>query len=287
MVWKSYFDGGNESDNPEFSHACLATVCGSDRQWRMFNSDWQKVLYRHKANFLHTTDAVSLKNEFSTENGWTDRRVNAFIGDCVRTIGKHIEIPEGAPGRGARGGLYPVTFMIPLTDWLRARAENPSLPNTVAEVCTTESLGFCFKRGTQLGAKRFELYFDRGEPFYGHVSDRWRSSKARSEMPLLTSVARLGEADMRAVSALQMADLFAWCINHNHVVVRDWHKALHSLPWSALFLDYPKLIRPRPRAIELTRSLKLPQRQTTESRIEKMGMTGKVPDIPKNLLGRK
>ena len=76
MVLKSYFDGGNQADNPEYPHACLATVCGTENQWRRFDTAWNKVLYRHGADFLHTTDAVSLQNEFSVEKGWNKGAVD-------------------------------------------------------------------------------------------------------------------------------------------------------------------------------------------------------------------
>lgn len=238
-------------------------------------------------SFLHTTDAISLENDFSRENGWDETSVDALILDCVKVIAKHIEIPEGTPDLRPRKGLYPVTLLIPLSDWLKARKDLPDLSNTMAETLTTESLGFCFKRGRAVGAKYFELYFDQGEPFHGHVSDRYRSPKARREMPLLESIVHLGESNMRIVPALQMADLFAWCVNHNHQVVRDWHGILHGLPWESLFLDYARLINPHPKAIEMTRKLNLPKRQTTERRIAKMKFDGDIPETPKNLIPRR
>ena len=75
MVLKSYFDGGNQVD-PQYDRISIAVVCGTAKQWRRFNTDWGKVLFKHDADFLHTTDAVSLQNEFAQENGWDDRSVN-------------------------------------------------------------------------------------------------------------------------------------------------------------------------------------------------------------------
>jgi hypothetical protein len=97
----------------------------------------------------------------------------------------------------------------------------------------------------------------------------------------------LGESNMKIVPALQMADLFAWCVNHNHAVTRDWHGALHALPWSSLYLDHARLIKPDPKAIEMTRLLNLPKRRTTEARIAKMKFEGGIPEIPKNLIPRR
>jgi hypothetical protein len=284
VVLKNYFDGGNQVDSPDFSHACIAVVCGTESQWQRFNTAWKKALYRHGADFLHTTDAVSLKNDFSVESGWDKNAVDSLILDCVEVIGKHIEVPTGTPGMRPRKGIYPTTLLIPLSDWLKARRDLPELPNTIAEIFTTEALGFCFKRGRDVGAKHFELYFDQGEPFYGHVSDRYRSSKAKRAMPLLEAIVHLGESNMRVVPALQMADLFAWCVNHNHRVVRQWHIALHNLPWKSLFLDYALLIKPSPKAIDMTRAFGLPRRVSTEKRISKKKFQGDIPEIPIDLI---
>jgi hypothetical protein len=285
VILKSYFDGGNQADSPDYSHACIAVVSGSPTQWQRFNTAWNKVLYKHDAEFLHTTDAVSLRNEFSIDNGWNKNSVDAFILDCVRVIEKHIEISPGNPNHPIpRKGLYPVTLLIPLADWLKARQERPDLANRVAEIFASESLGFCFKRGHSLGVKRYQLYFDRGEPFYGYVYDRYNSPKARKAMPLLESIAHIGESDMRDAPALQMADLFAWCVNHNHQVVRDWHAGIHYLPWHSLHLDYARLINPHPKAIEMTRAFNLPKRKTTEAIIAKMKGNPVIQEIPENLI---
>ena len=142
MVLKSYFDGGNQADSSQYDRITIATVCGTAKQWKRFEHAWGKVLYKYEARFLHTTDAVSLQNEFSKKNGWNKTRVDSFIGHCVEVIGKHIEIPAGTVGRRARVGLYPVTLTIPLEDWKRARNVNPKLPNSVTEICTSDSMGF-------------------------------------------------------------------------------------------------------------------------------------------------
>jgi hypothetical protein len=264
MVLKSYFDGGNQADSSQYDRISLATVCGTANQWKRFEIAWRKVLYKHKAEFLHTSDAVSLNNEFSKDKGWNKTLVDAFIGDCVKTIGKHIEIPAGTPRKRARAGLYPFTLTVPLEDWKRARKVNSKLPTAVPEVCTTESLGFCFKRGRAIGAKFYQLYFDQGEPFFGHAHDRMRNPKSKKYILSLKQVTHIGESDMRLVPALQMADLFAWCINHNDRVTRQWHRELHGLPWKALLLDYDRLLKPIPGALERIATWKLPRRKPTE-----------------------
>jgi hypothetical protein len=165
-----------------------------------------------------------------------------------------------------KAGLMVVTLTIPLSDYKRAREYNPKLPNSVTEICTSESLGYCFKWGRGIGAEWYELYFDQGEPFYGHVCDRRDGKKSKKQITLMERVVHIGESDMRAVPALQMADLFAWCINHNDVVRRKWHERLHAVPWGSwpsLILDYGHLTNPTPGALERTAAWKLPRRRPT------------------------
>ena len=264
MIIKSYFNGGNEADSSQYDQITLATVCGTNQEWRPFEEDWKAVLRKHNAPFLHTTDAVSLNGEFSKGNGWDKASVDSFISDCVKTVGEHIAIPLNIPNTPARPGLYVVMLSIRLDDFIRARGVNPRLPNTVEEVCATESLGFCFQWGKHLGAHWYHLYFDQGEPFFGHIYDRKHNKKSKKTITLMEKISHLGESDMRLVPALQLADLFAWCINHNKNVTREWHGALHELPWQSLYLDFQMLLSPITGIPELVRSWKLPRRKPTK-----------------------
>lgn len=260
VVLKSYFDGCGNKDEDRI---VIATICGTSSQWDSFKTDWDKVLDKHEADFLHTTDAVALRGDFSSDKGWDDDSVDAFINDCVEVIERHsAEIPY-------KLGLFPVTLQITIADFLRARAVEPKLPNTVEEICATESLSFCLKWGRAIGAKWYHLYYDQGEPFYGHIDVRMRNRKAKRAIPLLAKVANYGQSNMRIVPAIQAADLFGWCIIHNDDVSRSWHKRLHSLStssWQSLALEYKHLLNPRKGVLDLTASWKLPQRAPTKER---------------------
>lgn len=269
VVLKSYFDGSNQADSSEYDRICIATVCGTSKQWKKFDTAWRKVLYKHHADYLHTTDAVSLRKDFSKKKEWTNTRVDSFIGDCVSVIEKTITIPDGVPGKRPRDGFCPVTLTIPFKDWLRAKETVPRLPSTIEELCATESLGFAFKWGKYIGAKKYELHFDRGEPFYGHILDRWQHPKAKQDLTVMKDVISVSEDSSMYVPALQMADLFAWCINRNDTVSREWHRRLHSLRyWSAL-LDYEHLIKPQRWALDKVASWGLPQRRSSVKNLSK------------------
>lgn len=269
MVLKSYFDGSNQADGSEYDRISIATVCGTKKEWKKFETDWRKVLYRHHADYLHTTDAVSLQNDFAKENGWTERRVDSFLGDCVTTIGKHMFVPDGVRGRLPRTGLWPITLTIPFDDWLRAKRAVPDLPDTIEEICATESFSFAVRWGGHIEARKYELYFDRGESFYGHIHNRWRHPKARKDIRIMEDVIIVAEAISKDVPALQMADLFAWCVNHAGKERRLWHRRLHSFRWASKLLDYEHLIKPKREALDTIESWSFPPRRSSVKNLSK------------------
>ncbi len=269
MALKSYFDGSNHADSSEYDRISIATVCGMREQWRRFDPAWRKVLSKHRANYLHTTDAVSLHNDFAREKGWDKTRVDSFIGDCVDVIEKHMAIPSGFRGWTPRMGLYPVTLTIPFDDWLRVKKTRPELPETIEELCATESVGFAFKWGRYIRAAKYQLYFDRGEKFYGFIRDRWCHPKASIDIEIMKDVIYVDESIASFVPALQMADLLAWSINRANQETREWHMRLHNLPYRSALLDYEHLINPRLSALELRESWRLPRRASSVNNLSK------------------
>jgi hypothetical protein len=269
VVLKSYFDGSNHADSSEYDRISIATVCGTGKQWKRFETEWKRVLYRHRADYLHTTDAVSLQNDFTREKGWNKTRVDSFIGDCVEVIEKQITIPTGFGVNRPRVGLYPVTLTIPFSDWLIAKRTVPELPDTIEELCATESFGFAVSRGRDIGARKYELHFDRGEPFFGYIHNRWEHPKAKKDITVMKDVISISQDISRYVPALQMADLLAWGINRANQETREWHKRLHSLPYRSALLDYEHLIKPRKGVLETVASWKLPPRKSSVKNLSK------------------
>jgi hypothetical protein len=268
VILKSYFDGSNHADSSEYDRISVATVCGTGKQWKRFDTAWRQVLYKHRAKCLHTTDAVSLRNDFSKENGWNKKRVDSFIGDCVSVIEKQMFIPDGGRRR-PRMGFYPVTLTVLFDDWIRAKKTVPSLPDAIEEICATESLSFALKWGRHTGVQKYELYFDRGEKFFGFIHDRWSHPKARKDIQLMKDILHVGTSISGDVPALQMADLFAWSINRANQETREWHRRLHTLPvWNPL-LDYEHLINPNRRALELAAFWGLPRRRSSVENLSK------------------
>jgi hypothetical protein len=275
VVLKSYFDQSNHADSSEHDRISIGTVCGTSKQWKRFDTEWKKVLYRHHVEYLHTTDAVSLRNDFSKESGWNKKRVDCFIGDCVGVIERQIAIPYGIPGKHPRNGLYPITLTVPFDDWVRAKKKIPKLPNSIEEICATETVSFAFKLGREVSANKYELYFDRGEKLYGHVYDRWKHPKAKKDIEAMKDVIIVAEAVSMDIPALQMADLLAWSINRANQETRVWHRRLHSLPYKSKLLDYEHLIKPRPGVLEVIDSWRLPNRASSVKNLSKPMKPGK------------
>jgi hypothetical protein len=269
MVLKSYFDGSNHADSSEYDRISIATVCGTRKEWKRFDTEWRKILYRHNADYLHTTDAVSLQNDFAKENGWNKRRVDAFIDDCVTVVERQIAIPPNTPGRRQRMGLYAITLTIPFEDWVRAKRTTPKLPDTIEEICASESLSFALNWGRFIGAKKYQLYFDRGEQFYGHVRTRWLHPKVKRDVELMQDILNVDESISKHVPALQMADLFAWSINRANQETREWHSRLHNLPYESKLLEYKHLINPQQHVLERIASWKLPPRRSSLKNLSK------------------
>ena len=257
VVLKAHFDGAQTADNTRVTLAC---ICGTADEWTPIELAWRQVISDHKAPPLHTTNANALQKEFASKCGWDNDKVNAYISDCVDVLegtlaqpGKIlVPTPSGYLPNISKSGLNPFTMTIPFDDFRRARDVIPNFPNSISEFCASETLGFVFRYGKRLGVKGYQLYFDRNEPFYGHVRDRWISKKARMQIPELKKVLHVGESEMSVSPALQMADLFAWCINHQDNVRRDWHKRVGDLPWGSYILTYEYLMNPTPGALERT-----------------------------------
>jgi hypothetical protein len=269
VVLKSYFDGSNHADSREYDRISIAAVCGTGKQWKKFDTAWRKVLYKHRVDYLHTTDAVSLQNDFATEKGWNKTRVDSFIGDCVSVIRSHMAIPPRTSGGGERMGLLPITLTVPFDDWLRAKRDVPEIPETIEDICARESVAYALKWGKYIGSKKYELYFDRGEPFYGYIRNTWRHPKAQIDIELMKDIINVSESISREIPALQMADLFAWSVNRANQETRQWHIRLHDLPWESRLLDYEHLVNPNPDALKRIASWGLPPRRSSVKNLSK------------------
>jgi hypothetical protein len=266
VALKCYFDGSNEADSTQYDVVSLAGVSGTSEEWARFEADWNENLNKHKAAYLHTTDAATFSKDFSRNRGWDARRRDQFLDDCSIIADSHIARPIDGDDPG-RMGLYPFVVTVVLKDYLRARKDHPDVPPTAEEILVTQVLHGCLKWDIDyIGSNTWHLFFDQNEPYRGHVCDRQNKREMLRKFPLMKKVVENAEADMRHVPALQLADLFAWCVSQkNRKRPFNWQDKVLSLDRGHMWewLDYAALTHPIPGMTDLMKSWKLPKRKPT------------------------
>lgn len=181
--------------------------------------------------------------------------------DCVKVIGRHIARPITDNDSG-RLGLYPHSITIVLEDFSKARNDNPDVPKDANEICVRQAVFDCMKWGFDgLGVQNIHLYFDQGESFRGYICNLVNHPKVLKDLPYLSRITSIAEADMRITPALQFADLLAWCISHKQDVRTKWHERMLKNPHEEYMVDYNQLMNPLPRAVELAKKWKFPKRK--------------------------
>ena len=83
------------------------------------------------------------------------------------------------------------------------------------------------------------------------------------QVPIIDRVTYIGESDMRKAPALQLADLFAWCVSHKHKDLYEWQSNLLKVPRLDEWIDYSEAIKPIAGTAELVKTWKLPRRRPT------------------------
>ncbi len=117
-----------------------------------------------------------------------------------------------------------------------------------------------------MGANYYHMFFDRSEPYRRYIYDRRYSKKARKHLPLLEKIIEIAEIDdMRCSPALQLADLYAWCVSQQDKTPNyKWQTKLLKQDRVSDLLDYPamreKLI---PGVTELVDGWNLPRKKPT------------------------
>jgi hypothetical protein len=212
VVLKSYFDGGNQADSTQYDVLSLAVISGTPELWPPLERGWKKVLKKHKVDYLHTTDAVARKGIYT---GWTESRRDAFLKDCVKIAERHVA-RANIPGRAVgKYGLFSVVISFVLKDFVKQAKDVPGTPNNANESCFRQALGeVLLWSANQASCEDIHLFFDQGEPFYGHLCQLLNSKQAMKDAFLLQKISHRSESDMRRVPALQLADLYAWCVSH-------------------------------------------------------------------------
>ena len=203
MVLKSFFDAGNKDESAQYDVLSLAVISGTGSDWLPFEREWKKALKKHKAAYLHTTDAVARQGIYK---GWTVRQRDAFLTDLVRISGHHAARATFGDATG-RYGIFCVIISIVLKDFIAYAKVNPIASKNANEACLRQALGeVLLWSENQAKCEDIHLFFDQGEPFYGFLVHLLQTKRALQRAPLLRKIAFRGEADSKRTPALQYAD---------------------------------------------------------------------------------
>jgi hypothetical protein len=262
VVLRSYFDGGNKADSAQYDVVSLAAVSGTKDLWHRFEIDWKKNLRKHKAAFLHVTDAVGRMGIYE---GWKEDQRDLFISDCVVIAKKHIARAI-KPDRPGNYGLFPCVVSIHLKDFVAHFKANPTHPHNADQTCLRHLLAtVIWWAQTKAMCTECAMFFDQGEPFLGHLIQIMQSKKAMKDAPSLAMITSKGDADSKNVPALQLADLYAWCVSHRNSVWRpQWLKDLLSDDYWLEYYDKESLGVVDMEAMQTFDSWNVPKRTPTK-----------------------
>ncbi len=263
MVIRGYHDAGNQPDSTQYPVLTLAGVYGTKGPWRKLEKEWKNNLVKHGAPWLHTTDAVGLRKDFSKSRGWTKTRVEAFIEDCVKIIERHSSKMDRSNNL-ILSGLRPCTITVDLKDYKRLQDEGRNI-GSFGDMVSAQCLVYGFTWGRIQGADdRYELFYDQGEPYGSHTLERWKNPVTRKHVKVLSKIDQVSYLDMRRTPGLQVADLFAWSVNsaiQYGKLSYKWQGKLLDIPRDKDILHYQEMLNTLPGTSDKISSWKLQDRK--------------------------
>jgi hypothetical protein len=255
MLFKAYFDGGNDPNNPDDHWVTLSGIFSDRYSLKTFALDWSSILRKHSADYLHTTDAVR-------------KRQHHFLWDCMRVIEDHVVRDN------TFRGIIPATVTIDAKEFRIVRDQIPDGPQILSEALAAQGLNRIIMGAREIARRKeeddrrvfYELFYDRGEPYRGHIEDRMRNPEFRRttlnldgiDVDRYISINR--PLDSKEYPELQAADLFSWCYNHRHCIEYEWQYRMMDIPSDSVLLDRKALTKPDWAAVKFINSLGLPSR---------------------------
>jgi len=266
VVLKCHFDGGNQADSTQYKTVTLGSLFGRKDEWTPFENQWKNILNTYGADYLHTSDAVTLNGIYK---GWRPPKRDAFIQECADLIKESIVKPDGDDS--VTPGLFPCAIVIVLEDFNRARGERLFQWQNANEVLAVQSFYRAIECLQVIEGHFLQMYFDQNEPFMGHFKDRRNNAKFVADIKkqgfdIERRIAHIGESDMRLSPALQAADLLAYCVGRKHEEIKfTWQRTMLETDRIEEWLDYSVLVKPIPGVFDLvTKRWKFPKRGATK-----------------------
>ncbi len=255
VLVKAYFDGGNDPNNLQYRWVTLATIYADPNSLRTFAREWREVLGKHSVEYLHTTDAV--------RNNQHD-----LLWDCASAVERNVL------DNNTLSGIVPSVMTIDATAFRSARETMPEGPQIVSETLAAQALNELINGAKFLASLKgydvkkvfYELFFDRNEPYRGHLLDRMTHTAFKASVLQVDGIdvnryIHINAAlDSRDFPELQAADLFSWTYNHRHRIRYEWQVKMLAIRSEAALIDSNAIAQPNLSTVEYINSLNLPRR---------------------------
>lgn len=210
-VIKSYFDKSGQEDQHLLT---VGVIAATDDVWAEIEADWNHILRSNKppADYMHMVEAINLRDEFSSNNGWDDDHVYGLLNLLLSYLAT-------SP---TRSKYCQFSCSLKMDDYNKLLAETYQLDSPadiVATACVRKMSEWYFEHYKGLDFES-HLYFDQGEPFEEIIKAKWnRSREGISPRYQWMHISHIGPAVMRKTPGLQIADMIAWATNRHEVKI--------------------------------------------------------------------
>jgi hypothetical protein len=194
IVLKMYFDGS-------WSSRCMTLSClaADEGVWRYFENEWRGILAeRGNAPYMHMKEAMPLHGAFK---GWRPKDRDFVIQGL---LGLLMQV-------GQNRRFHSFTCSVDLDAHAKWQARNrlPSAARLCARLVFPRVMDWYGAFPDPI-LDAVDVFFDRDEPFIGHISSDWNSKKMRRMFPVWNLVRTIAPADMSKTPPIQGADMIAW-----------------------------------------------------------------------------
>jgi len=202
-------DSGTHSGSPI---CVLAGYFGGERQWVNFDKEWSRVLRNVGVEEFHAKRFWGKDREgrrLDEYEGWSDEKVDMFLGDLLRTITSYR--------------IYPIGSAVVMREWLTlhelerryltggrvrgGKIYTSGAPNKPYFLPFIRNVG----QAANYCAEYLKIHFafDRNEPYSGYALDYFRTLE-QMKLPYWRRVGDLTFPTSAEMPALQAADLLAY-----------------------------------------------------------------------------
>ena len=191
---KTYFDGSWDS-----RCMSLAGLAADEDVWSYFDHEWRGILAnRGNARYMHMKEAMPLEKEFK---GWSAEKRDFLL---IGLLGLLMEV-----GQHKKFHAFTCSVDLAAHDRWQARNRLPAAARLCARIAFPKMLDWYSEFPDPI-LDTIDVFFDRNEPFIGHISNDWNNLKLRKKYPVWGLVRTVAPAEMLLTPGVQAADMLAW-----------------------------------------------------------------------------